>query len=145
MNKVKLALLASILICVALLVACTDAQRQQAAQAAQDASIVVKDFQQGEILAYQQGAIPADDHMFIQESLITVATTGKTLDSCIRSVTNNAGIVACANTAVNTIDALNSAGALKLKSDKAKTTFQLAMIGTRTSLAIIATIFTGGK
>jgi hypothetical protein len=144
MTRRKVAVFASILICLSLLVACTDAQRQQAAQAAQDASIVVKNFQEGEILAYQQGAIPVDDHAFIQKSLITVSVMGKTLDGCIKTATNNAGIVTCANSAVATVDQLNTDGALYLKSDKAKSTFQLAMIGTKTSLGIIATIF-GGK
>lgn len=133
---------AMILFCAAF--SCNAPQRQQVAQAAQDASTVVKGFQQGEIVAYQQGLIPADDHQFIQQSLVTVATAGKTLDDCIRSAANNAGMITCVNSAVATIDQLNADGALRLKSDKAKTSFQLAMAGTRTALAVITTVL-GGK
>jgi len=118
-------------------------QRQQVAQAAQNASIIVQGFQQGEIAAYQQGAIPAADHQFIQKELITVATVGKALDSCILTTTTNAGIVVCANSAVSAIDQINTDGGLYLKSDKAKTTFQLAMVGVRTALSVISVIFGG--
>lgn len=118
-------------------------QRQQVAQAAQNASIIVAGFQQGEIVAFQQGAIPQADHAFIQKELLAVATVGKTLDSCILVTTTNAGIVACANTAVSAVDQINTDGGLYLKSDKARTTFQLAMIGVKTAISVIATIFGG--
>jgi len=118
-------------------------QRQQVAQAAQNASIIVAGFQQGEIVAFQQGAIPQADHAFIQKELLTVATVGKALDSCILTTTSNPGIVACANTAVGAIDQINTDGGLYLKSDKARTTFQLAMIGVKTAISVIATIFGG--
>ena len=118
-------------------------QRQQVAQAAQNASIIVAGFQQGEIVAYQQGAIPVADHQFIQKELKTVATVGKTLDSCILTTTTNAGIVACADTAVSAVDQINTDGGLYLKSDKARTRFQLAMVGVKTAISVIATIFGG--
>lgn len=124
---------------------CNSDQRAQVAQAAQDASTVVKGFQQAEILAHQQGTIPDDDHAFIQQSLITVATMGKNLDGCIKSTGSNSGVVSCVNSAVTTIDQLNSEGALHLKSDKARVDFQLAMIGTRTALNVIATILGGNN
>jgi hypothetical protein len=138
--------LGSVLVVGAMLTGCpaNSNQRQQVAQAAQNASIIVAGFQQGEIVAYQQGMIPAADHQFIQKELITVGTVGKALDSCILSSTSNQGIVACANTAVGAIDQINTDGGLYLKSDKAKTTFQLAMVGVKTAVGMIATIF-GGK
>jgi hypothetical protein len=120
---------------------CPSAQRQQAAQAAENASIIVRGFEDGEIIAHQQGLIPDADHLFIQKEMITVAGVGKAADSCIASTTTNAGIVACANTAVAEIDQINTDGGLYLKSDKAKTDFQLAMVGVRTALQVIATIF----
>jgi len=119
-------------------------QRQQVALAAQNASIIVAGFQQGEIVAFQQNLIPADDHRFIQKELITVGTVGKTLDSCILSTTTNQGIVACASTATAAIDQIYQDGGLYLKSDKAKSTFQLAMVGVKTAISVIGTIF-GGK
>ena len=114
--------------------------QQQAAQAADNASIVVQNFQQAEILAYQQGAIPAADHQFIEQQLLTVSALGKTTDSCIRTATNAAGSITCANTAIATIDQLNAQGALALKSTQAKTDYAIAMLGLRTALATIVTL-----
>lgn len=119
-------------------------QRQQAANAAQNISIIVSDFQQGEIASYKAGLIPATDHVFIEKELIVVATLGKTADSCIRVSTNTSGVVTCLNTAATAIDQINTDGGLYLKSDKAKTTFQLAMIGVKTTLASISATI-GGK
>ena len=122
----------------------TGTQRQQVAQAAENASIVVKNFQQGEIVAYQQGLIPATDHQFIQKELVTVGTVGKTLDTCIRLTTTDSGIVSCANTATSALDQINTDGGLYIKSTSAKQDFALAIIGTKTAIAVIGTIF-GGK
>ena len=118
-------------------------QRQKVAQAAQTASIIVKDFQQGEITAHAQGLIPDADHKFIQKELKDVGEIGLTLDVCIRSTTTSAGIVVCANSATSALDQINTDGGLYLKSTQAKTDFQLAIIGTRTALAVIATLFGG--
>jgi hypothetical protein len=115
-------------------------QRQQVAMAAENASIIVKGFQAGEITAHQQGLIPDADHQFIQKELVTVAGLGKTTDSCIASTTTNAGIVACVNTAIAEIDQVNNDGGLYLKSDKAKSEFQLAMTGVKTALSVISTL-----
>ena len=143
----RLIALAGTLAISAMLIGCpastSTTQRQQVALAAQNASIVVAGFQQGEIVAYQQGLIPVADHTFVQKELITVGTVGKALDSCILSTTTNAGIVACAQTATAAIDQINTDGGLYLKSDKAKTTFQLAMIGVKTAIGMISTIFGG--
>lgn len=138
--------LAFIIISIALTLSafsCSNAKQQQVAQAAQNASIVVKGFQQGEIMAFQNGLIPVEDHQFIQRSLITVAQAGKTLDTCIRATSAVAAEITCVNAAVVTLDQLNSQGALYLKSDRAKTDFALAMVGTRTALSTIATILGG--
>ena len=114
--------------------------QQKIAQAAQDASQVVLAFQQGEIVAHQSGTISDADHQFIQEQLVTVSALGKTTDSCIRTATTTAGTIQCANTAITTIDNLNTQGALHLKSTQAKTDFSIAMLGLRTALATIVTI-----
>lgn len=118
-------------------------QRQQAAQAAQNASIIVQGFQQGEIAAHDQKLIPDDDHVFIQKELITLSGIGKTTDSCIATTTTNPGIIACINTAVAEVDQINKDGGLYLKSDKAKTDFQLAMVGVKTALSVISTVLGG--
>jgi hypothetical protein len=115
-------------------------QRQQVAQAAQNASIIVQGFQQGEIAAHQQGMIPDADHQFVQKELLTLSRLGKTTDTCIGSTTTNAGIVACVNTAIAEVDQINKDGGLYLKSDKAKTEFQLAMTGVKTALSVISTL-----
>jgi hypothetical protein len=137
--------LTSLALVALVLTACPNtSQRQQAAQAAQNASIIVAGFQQGEIAAHDQGLIPNADHIFIQKELVTLASVGKATDSCIGGTTSNAGIVSCINTAIGTVDQINTDGGLYLKSAKAKTDFQLAMLGVRTSLSVIGTIL-GGK
>lgn len=119
------------------------ATRQTAAQAAHNAEIIVSGFQQSEIVAHNQGLIPDTDHAFIQHSLLTIAQTGVTADKCISSASDNTGIIVCVNTVVSEIDTLNAQGVLALKSDKAKTDFNLAMIGTKTALTVITTMLGG--
>lgn len=137
-------------------------QRQQAAQASQNASIIVQGFQSGEIAMYDGGknclaaattdtakaacvVISDEDHQFIQKQLVTLATVGKTTDSCIGSTTTTAGIVACVNTAVQSVDQINNDGGLYIKSPQAKQNFQLAMVGVKTALSVISTVLGGGK
>lgn len=120
-------------------------QRQQAASAAQNISIIVLDFQQGEIASHTAGLIPETDHIFIQKELVTVTRLGKTADSCILVAVDTPGVVTCLNSAANSIDQINSDGGLYLKSDKAKSTFQLAMIGVKTTLTSIAAVLGGTK
>ncbi len=135
----------SIVLVLVLAVACPAAKQQQVAQAAQNASIVIKGFQQGEIVAYQSGAIPQGDHIVIQESLVTLAKMGKTVDGCILAATTTVAEVACIDAAISTIDLVQADAALHLKSERAKTDFQIALIGTRTALSVITTIIGGGK
>lgn len=115
-------------------------QQQKIAQAADDASVVILNFQQAEIIAHQNGAISDADHTFIQQQLVTVSTLGKTTDSCIRTATNTQGVLQCANSAINTIDQLNTQGALGIKSAQARTDYQIAMLGLRTALSTIVTL-----
>lgn len=114
--------------------------QQQIAAAAQNASIAVQGFQQVEIASYQAGAITAEDHKFIEQQLVSVAQMGKTADSCIRIATTKQGTIQCVTTAIATIDQLNNAGALYIKSPDAKQKYQIAMVGVRTALAVIVTI-----
>ena len=141
-----IAALAALTIAAACLVGCPAnlSQRQQAASAAEKVSLIVADFQQGEIVAYQAGLIPPADHAVVQRELLTVATLGKTTDACILSATATSGVVTCLNSATAAVDQINADGGLYLKSDKAKTTFQLAMIGVKTTLASITAVL-GGK
>ena len=145
MKQRKVVFVAFVLVLAVMLMACpSTSQRQQAATAAQQASAVIAGFEQGEIVAYQQGVIPKEDHLLIQEYMLTIARSGKATDACILASSSNAGIVTCVNTALNTIDQLNAEGGLHLKSPTAQRDFQLAMIGTRTALAVIVSIM-GGK
>lgn len=114
--------------------------QQQVAQAAQNASIAVQGFQQVEIAAHTAGTISDADHQFIQQELINVAAVGQTADSCIQTATTKAGTIQCVNTALQTVDQLNAAGALSIKSQDAKEKYQIAMTGVRTALAVIVTI-----
>ncbi len=114
--------------------------QQQIALAAENASIAVQGFQQVEIAAHQAGSISNEDHQFIQEELIAVGAAGKAADSCIQIATSKQGVINCVNTAISTIDQINSAGALHIKSVDAKQKYQIALTGVRTALAVIITI-----
>lgn len=162
MRKIRLSLVPLVLLlCTAF--ACppgsTPSQRQQVAQAAHDASVIMRNFHDGEIVTYNMGrncvavattpeavkacaAITPEEHAFIQNSLITVGVMGKTLDGCIASTTDNPGIVRCVETAITAVDKEANAGRLHLTSDRARTGYLLAMIGLRTSLEVIRTILT---
>jgi PBP1b-binding outer membrane lipoprotein LpoB len=122
----------------------TATQRQQAAQASDNISIVLQGAQQAEIAAHGQGLIPDADHIFVQQQFSTIAKLGKTTDSCILNTTTTAGTVDCLNSAVATIDQINSSGGLYLKSAKAKEDFALTMTSVRAVLASVATVL-GGK
>lgn len=127
-------------------------QLQKAATASEQAMIVVQGFQQGEILAYNQGkacaaagtqgcvVISDSDHLFIQQSIQTVATLDKTTNACIASAGTASAATTCANTAITSITQLQADGDLHIKSVSAKQDFDLAMIGARTALNVIATI-----
>ena len=130
-------------------------QLQKAATASEQAVIVVQGFQQGEILAYNQGnecvaagkqgciVISKEDHLFIQQSVEAVYRLDKTVNSCIASANTNAAAAACATSAITTIDQLQVDGALHLKSATAEQDFALAMIGAKTTLGVIATLLGG--
>ena len=134
--------------------------QQNAAKASQVASAAVVAAQQGEITVYntgqqclaaaqspaQQGAcivIPPDDHQFLQREFVAISELGKTLDSCILGSTTTAGTVACANTALVTVNQINADGALALKSDKAKTTFQLVITSVQVGIQTIQALLGG--
>ena len=154
----KRILLASIALVMSLgIVGCpaNQSQLQKAATASEQAMIVVQGFQQGEILAYNQGktcvasdaqgcvVISDSDHLFIQQSIETLARLDKTTNGCIASAGTNAAAATCATSAIATIDQLQADGALHLKSVTAKQDFALAMIGARTALNVIATLLGG--
>ena len=141
----------------AMLIGCpaNQSQLQKAATASQQAMIVVQGFQQGEVMAYNQGkacaasqaqgciVISDQDHLFIQQSVSTIAQLDKTTNTCIGAAPNAGAAVTCANSAIATISQLQSDGDLHLKSAQAKQDFDLAMIGAKTALGIISTILGG--
>jgi hypothetical protein len=133
--------IAAIFLAVGWLCGCpAGSNQQQIAAAAQSASIAVQGFQQVEIASHQAGAVSDADHKFIEEQLKSVATAGKTVDACIRLATTKQGTIQCVTTAISTIDQLEAAGAIGIKSADAKQKYQIAMVGVRTALAVIVTI-----
>jgi hypothetical protein len=130
-------------------------QLQKAATASQQAMIVVQGFQQGEILAYNQGkacvasglqgcvVISDADHLFIQQTVEGIAQLDKTTNTCIGSAGSAGSAVACANSAIASIAQMQADGDLRIKSVQAKQDFDLAMIGAKTALSVISTILGG--
>ena len=128
---------------------------QKAATASEQAVIVVQGFQQGEILAYNQGktcvqsgaqncvAISDEDHLFIQQSVETVFRLDKTVNTCIETATTTTAAQMCATSAIATVDQLQADGQLHIKSASAKQDFSLAMIGSKTALNVISTMLGG--
>jgi hypothetical protein len=133
----------------------SQSQLQKAATASQQAMIVVQGFQQGEILAYNQGktclasgaqgciVISDADHLFIEQSVSTIAQLDKTTNGCIGSAGTPAAAVTCASSAITTISQLQADGDLHIKSAQAKQDFDLAMIGAKGALSVISTILGG--
>ena len=153
MNRFFATVLASVLALALAGCPANQSQLQKAATASEQAMIVVQGFQQGEVLAYNQGkacagtagcvAISDADHLFIQQSLQSIAQLDKTTNTCIGSAGTAAAAVTCANTAITTIGQLQTDGDLHIKSATAKQDFDLAMIGAKTALCVIATILGG--
>lgn len=125
------------------LAGCPNANLQRAAQASQNAAIIVQGLETAEIAAHQQNLIPDDDHQFIQREVLALATLGKGTDSCIAAAANVNGAVSCIRTAVTAVDAINADGALNLKSVKAKQDFTIAMSSVKTVLLTIETTLNG--
>ncbi len=117
--------------------------QQKAAQAVKDAAVGVQAFQTAEIIAYQQGVIPADDHKAIEGYILGVAQMGLAADTCIKATTTTSGVTACVNTAIATANTLQSEGALHLKSPKAQADFASAMNGLKAAPAVINTMIGG--
>ena len=116
---------------------------QKAALASENAAIVVRSMETAEIAAYQQGLIPAGDHLFIQQQVVTLSALGKTTDTCIGNAGTTAGAVVCINSAVTQIDQINTNGGLYLKSAKAQELFTTAMGSIKTVLVSIETVLNG--
>jgi len=138
----------------------TQTQLQKAATASQQAMIVVQGFAQGETLAYNQGktclavattpaatsacvVISDADHLFIQQSVVTIATLDQTTNTCIGAAATSTAAATCANTAIATITQLQADGTLKIKSPTAQQDFSLALIGAKTALVTITTLLGG--
>ena len=119
-------------------------QRSQVAQALHQTSIVLMDAQQAEIIIYTQGVIPAEDHVFIEKEFVAVAEVGKTTDGCVLTAQDTTTCLLCLKNELGTIDQIQSQGAIGLKSDKAKSTYNSVMLSIR---AVVQGIYTslGGK
>lgn len=141
----KATLAALILAPAVLLIGCpaNTATLQKAAQASENAAIVVQGLETAEIAAHQQGLIPDTDHQFIQQQVLTLSSIGKTVDSCIAAAANQAGAVVCLNTASTQIAQINASGGLYLKSTQAKQIFSIAISGVQAALAAVETTMTG--
>ena len=153
----RITVLAAVGLMALALVGCpaNQSQLQKAATASEQAMNVVVGFQQGEILAYDQGkacvatgaqnciVISDNDHLFIQQSVKDVLELDKTTNTCIGSAGTASGAVSCADFAISAITQLQSDGALRLKSPTAKQDFALAMDGAKGVLATIKIILGG--
>lgn len=131
--------------------------QQKAANAAANIATTVKAAQDVEIAVFNSGqsclqtapdksgciVITPDEHVFIQQQFKSMGLMEKSLDSCIKSATTRAAIVTCTDSAVATIDELNSQGALHLKSDKAKSTYFYTMSTAKLGIQTIATLLGG--
>jgi len=149
---------ALLLVPLLLLIGCPSGTNQQkAANAAKNVAVFLQQSQQAELTVFNNGqsclqtaadklsciVITTQEHVFIEEQFKTLAEADKTLDSCIRVATNTAGIVTCVNSAVVTVDQLNSQGALYLKSDKAKSTYAAVMTAVKLGIQTVSTVLGG--
>lgn len=116
---------------------------QRAAQASENAAIVVQGLETAEIAAHNQGLIPDADHQFIQKEVLTISALGKTTDSCIGGAGTTAGAVVCINTAVTQITQIEADGGLYLKSASAQQQFSIATNAVKTVLLAVETTLTG--
>ena len=124
---------------------CSPSAQHNAAQASDDASIIIQNFQSAEIVAHTQGLIPDSDHVFIEQQLATIGQSGKAADACIANATNNGAVSVCITTVLNTVTQINAEGGTYLKSATAKTDFGLAMTGLEADLQSIETMIGGSK
>ena len=143
----KRAILAAVLALAAIgLTGCptSTSQRQQIAVALDNTSMVIKDAQQAEIIAVNQGLISPTDDIFVQNELTALSKLGKTTDACVLSSTDTTGALSCIKSEVTTIQQLQADGALGIKSDKAKSLFNTV---TNSVIAIVNGVYTalGGK
>jgi hypothetical protein len=113
---------------------------QKAAQASQNAAIIVQGLETAEIAAHQQDLIPQEDHIFIQTEVLALSQLGKTVDSCIRGAGSTAGTVNCISVAVAQVDQMQNEGALRLRSDRAKQEFSIAISGVKAVLVSVQTV-----
>lgn len=125
------------------LTGCPKAQLQNAAQASENAAIIVQGLETAEIAAHNQGLIPDADHLFIQQQVQSLAAIGKTTDACIGSAGSTGGAVTCINTAIAQVQVIQNNGGLYLKSAQAKSEFSLAISGVETVLQSIVTVLDG--
>jgi len=125
------------------LTGCPSATLQKAAQASENAAIIVQGMETAEIAAHTQGLIPDADHQFIQEQVGNLASIGKTVDSCIGAAGSNQAASTCINTALTQVQQIQTNGGLYLKSTTARNDFSIAVSGVEGVLVSIETILNG--
>jgi len=143
----RIALFAAITLAALVMTGCpslNSTQRQQAAQASENVTIVLVAAQKAEITAHEQALISDSDHVFIQQQFLTVARLDKATNDCILKATDTHGTVACLTTATVTLDQINAEGGSFLKSAQAKQQFTFTLLSIRTTLSSIAQVL-GGK
>jgi hypothetical protein len=133
--------------------ACSGSDQEKVAQAIDTALVGARDFQQTEIAIYNEGqscppdgsclAISQEDHVFIQQELKTLAQAGQAAGHCVAASSNSAGDLACLKTVLDTVDEINNAGGLHIKSVDARKTYQTVMVSVRGGIAAIYAVLGG--
>jgi len=129
----------------AVLIGCPAGTQQSAAKASLQVTNVLKAAQDGEIAAHSSGLIPDNEHQFIQKQFITLAEADKAANACISAAPNKGAVIACLNTAVNTIDGINQEGGTFLKSPAAQANFTLALTSIKSILQTIEVTLGGAQ
>ena len=138
----KLALLLPLAL---VLIGCPAGTQRDAAKASLQVTVVMQSAQQGEIAAHNSGLIPDAEHQFIQKQFITLAESDKAANACIAAAPNKGAVIACLNTAVNTVDSINQEGGTFLKSPAAQANFTLALTSIKSILQTIEVTLGGAQ
>jgi len=138
----RLLFLAPLVLCLA---GCPAGTQQSAAKASLQVTVVMQSAQQGEIAAHNSGLIPDPEHQFIQKQFITLAEADKAANACISAAPNKGAVIACLQTAVNTVDGINTEGGTFLKSPAAQANFTLALTSIKSILQTIEVTLGGAQ
>jgi len=127
------------------IIGCPAGTQQSAAKASLQVTVVMQSAQQGEIAAHNSGLIPDAEHQFIQHQFISLAEADKAANACIAAAPNKGAVIACLQTAVNTVDSINQEGGTFLKSPAAQANFTLALTSIKSILQTIEVTLGGAQ